>query len=119
MDGFGFHQAGFQIADDILGFTADAAVAGAQAHLMDGTVTLPLALALARDESTKNSGGGPGEADIEDICKRVAATGAIDDAGEEALSQVTLATAELGRASGEIDPAPLALVAGMAVDRKA
>jgi octaprenyl-diphosphate synthase len=123
MDRFGLHLGlAFQIADDILDFTADAAVAGKRAgtDLKDGTVTLPLAFASARDKTLKDMlEAGLGEADIEKICKRVAATGAIDEAGEEALSQVALATAELERVSGEIDTAPLALVAGMAVDRNA
>lgn len=123
MDRFGLHLGlAFQIADDILDFTADAAVAGKRAgtDLKDGTVTLPLALALARDDSLVSLlEAGAGEADIDEVCKRVAATGAIDEARDEALSQISLAIAELERASGEIESAPLALVAGMAVDRKA
>ncbi|MHB9112378.1 MAG: polyprenyl synthetase family protein [Thermoleophilia bacterium] len=122
LDRFGLHLGlAFQIADDILDFTADAAVAGKRTgtDLKDGTVTLPLALALARDESLKDMlAAGSGEVDIDEICKRVAATGAIDEAGEQALSHAALATAELERASGDIDTAPLALVASMAVDRK-
>lgn len=121
MDKFGLHLGlAFQIADDILDFTADAVVAGKRAgtDLKDGTVTLPLTLALARDKALRDILAGPDELDIEEICRRVAATGAIDEAGEQALSQIALATAELERVSSEIDTAPLELVASMAVDRK-
>lgn len=123
MDRFGLHLGlAFQIADDILDFTADATEAGKRAgtDLKDGTVTLPLTLAIARDEAlTGMLGSGLGDGEIEQICKRVVDTRAIDEAREQAISHIALATEELERASGELDTAPLALIASMAVDRKA
>jgi len=123
MNGFGLHLGlAFQIADDILDFNADAKEAGkhAGADLRDGTVTLPLALAIAEDPSLANLlVQDPGEAVIEETCKRVTATGALVKARDEALAHISLAFEELGRASGEIDTGPLMLVAEMAVDRKA
>ncbi|MDO8736095.1 MAG: polyprenyl synthetase family protein [Thermoleophilia bacterium] len=123
MDGFGLHLGlAFQIADDILDFTADAAEAGkrAGADLRDGTVTLPLAIAIAEDPAlVELFVPDPGDMVIEEICKRVSATGAIEGARELALSHIARASGELERASGEIETGPLALVAGMAVDRKA
>src|SRR5665811_1635960 len=107
MDTFGLHLGlAFQIADDILDFTADTAEAGkrAGADLRDGTVTLPLVLALARDEALAELiESGSGEGEIEEICKRVVGTGAIDAARDQALSHVALAVGELEVASGELD----------------
>ena len=66
--------------------------------LLDGTVTLPFILARERDDeprggSTSTRCGGPREA--EELCERIAATGALDEARERALAVVAEAKASL------------------------
>lgn len=111
----------FQIADDILDFSGEVAELGkrAGADLRDGTVTLPLLIALARDATLIELLSGeltdPG---IDEICHKVRATGALDEAARQAREQVSRAVESLAAASAELDTAPLALVAEMAADRK-
>ncbi|MEK6536680.1 MAG: polyprenyl synthetase family protein, partial [Actinomycetota bacterium] len=111
----------FQIADDILDFSGESAELGkrAGADLRDGTVTLPLLIALARDSTLiERLSGELTESGIDAICRKVQATGALDEAGRQAREQVSRAIEALEAASAELDIAPLALVAGMAADRK-
>jgi octaprenyl-diphosphate synthase len=122
MDEFG-RQLGlaFQLADDILDFTGDAAVVGklAGADLRDGTVTLPLVMALERDSALGELlGGSLTDSEIDDVCRRVEAAGALDEARRQARVHVAHAGEALAITAGELDTGPLALIAEMAADRK-
>ncbi len=111
----------FQIADDILDFSGDAAKVGkrAGADLRDGTVTLPLVMALKRDGSIRDLlGGDPGDGEVDEICRRVRESGALEEARREARRHVALANEALAVAAGELDTGPLALIAEMAADRR-
>jgi geranylgeranyl pyrophosphate synthase len=66
--------------------------------LLDGTITLPLILARQRDRELadidlRTSVTNPAEADA--VCDRIADTGALTDAREEALTYVQQAKAAL------------------------
>ena len=65
--------------------------------LLDGTVTLPFILARERDRRPR--GAGPADDRLrrraEDVCDRIAATGALDDARARALEMVNEAKAGL------------------------
>lgn len=111
----------FQIADDILDFSGESAELGKRVgtDLRDGTVTLPLLIALARDATLiERLGGELTDSGIDSICRKVQATGALDEAVRQAREQVSRAIEALEVASSELDIAPLALVAEMAADRK-
>jgi geranylgeranyl pyrophosphate synthase len=81
----------FQMLDDVLDVAGPPERTGKPrgADLLDGTVTLPLILARRRDETlrTMQPGLDPGRAAA--ICDRIAATGALDEAREQALTHVT------------------------------
>lgn len=112
----------FQVADDILDFSGDTGAIGkrAGADLRDGTVTLPLVMALERDGSLLNLLGEDLSApEIDEICSRVRNTGALDEARSRALALVDQANESLAAAAGEFDTAPLALIARVAADRGA
>ncbi|MGH2910981.1 MAG: polyprenyl synthetase family protein [Solirubrobacteraceae bacterium] len=89
----------FQLLDDVLDVSGPAQRTGKArgTDLLDGTVTLPLILARERDERIAAvdlaSLEGPGEA--EELCERIASTGALDEARERALSIVSEAKATL------------------------
>jgi len=79
----------FQLLDDILDVSGPAARTGKRrgTDLLDGTVTLPLILAREHDEALAGIDlrtlGGPGGA--EELCDRIAATGALVEARTHAL----------------------------------
>jgi geranylgeranyl pyrophosphate synthase len=89
----------FQLLDDVLDVTGPEARTGKRrgTDLLDGTVTLPLI--LARERSRELSAldlraiGGP--ADAERVCELIEATGAGDEAREQALGLVASAKQEL------------------------
>jgi geranylgeranyl pyrophosphate synthase len=89
----------FQLLDDILDVSGPAQRTGKArgTDLLDGTVTLPLILARERDEHIASLDlttlGGPVQAEI--LCERIAATGALEEARERALSIVAEAKASL------------------------
>ncbi len=89
----------FQLLDDVLDVSGPAERTGKHrgTDLLDGTVTLPLLLARARDPALAaldpRSVTTPEQA--EDVCDRIAATGALDSARERALEMVEAAKAEL------------------------
>ena len=89
----------FQLLDDVLDVSGPAQRTGKArgTDLLDGTVTLPLILARERDEEIAafdlSSLNGPEHA--ESLCERIAATGALDEARERALSIVAVAKASL------------------------
>ena len=90
--------------------------------LLDGTVTLPLILARERDSelagfdlATLGGAGGPPKA--EQLCERIAATGALDEARERALAVVAEAKAALPASLPAGRSALLNLVADAVVER--
>jgi geranylgeranyl pyrophosphate synthase len=89
----------FQLLDDVLDVSGPAQRTGKArgTDLLDGTVTLPLILARERDERIAEvdlaSLDGPEQA--EELCERIASTGALDEARERALSIVSEAKAML------------------------
>jgi geranylgeranyl pyrophosphate synthase len=88
--------------------------------LLDGTVTLPFILARERDrrvaEFDLSSLNGPEQA--EQLCERIAATGALDEARERALTLVAEAKSGLPRCLPDSrDAALLDLVADAVVER--
>jgi geranylgeranyl pyrophosphate synthase len=88
----------FQILDDVLDVSGPAARTGKPrgTDLLDGTVTLPLIIARARDPelASLDIRGLAGAADAATVCERIAATGALDVAKARALDLV--AAAKLG-----------------------
>ncbi len=82
----------FQMLDDVLDVSGPVERTGKSrgTDLLDGTVTLPLILARERDpelaEFDLRSLRGPEQA--EELCERIAATGALDEARERALAVV-------------------------------
>ncbi len=112
----------FQLADDILDFEGDPARTGKRigADLRDGTVTLPLILAMERDpEICGLLAGGVEERIMNQACERIIRCGALEDAREQAAVFAARARAALQGAAAEIDAEPLALIAAATVDRKA
>jgi geranylgeranyl pyrophosphate synthase len=82
----------FQMLDDVLDVSGPVERTGKArgTDLLDGTVTLPLILARERAPELAafdlGSLDGPGQA--EELCERIAATGALDEARERALAVV-------------------------------
>jgi geranylgeranyl pyrophosphate synthase len=114
----------FQILDDVLDVSGEAARTGKHrgTDLLDGTVTLPLILARERDEElaavdlrtivTAEQAG--------ELCERIEATGALGEATAQALEIVAEAKDELaGLAIDESQRLALDLVADSVVDRRA
>jgi geranylgeranyl pyrophosphate synthase len=90
----------FQIFDDVLDVSGPAERTGKHrgTDLLDGTITLPLILARERDKELaeidlRTAVTNPAEA--EGLCERIADTGALTDAREEALTYVQQAKAAL------------------------
>jgi geranylgeranyl pyrophosphate synthase len=89
----------FQMLDDVLDVSGPVERTGKArgTDLLDGTVTLPLILARERDPGLAAfdlaSLDGPEQAEA--LCERVAATGALDEARERALTVVAEAKAAL------------------------
>jgi geranylgeranyl pyrophosphate synthase len=111
----------FQLLDDVLDVSGPVERTGKArgTDLLDGTVTLPLIVAAAIDPSL-------GEADLhsldpataEQLCDRIAATGALDQVRSRALEMVSAAKARLD--SDSFDPEQrqlLGLVADGVVQR--
>jgi geranylgeranyl pyrophosphate synthase len=87
--------------------------------LLDGTVTLPFILARERDPELAALDlallGGPKQA--EELCDRIAATGALDEARERALAVVADAKAALPSMLPDGRAGLLGLVADAVVER--
>jgi geranylgeranyl pyrophosphate synthase len=90
----------FQMLDDVLDVSGPSERTGKPrgTDLLDGTVTLPLILARARDPSLaaldlRAEVTGPDEAEA--VCRRIAATGALEEARSRALAEVQGAKEEL------------------------
>ncbi len=92
----------FQMLDDILDVSGPVERTGKSrgTDLLDGTVTLPFILAREREPELagidlRSLGGVGGHSRAEALCERIAATGALDEAREQALAVVAKAKAEL------------------------
>jgi geranylgeranyl pyrophosphate synthase len=113
---------GFQMLDDVLDISGPPERTGKPqgADLLDGTVTLPLILARSRDATLAGlrlrSVRGTDAA--REVCRRIAATGALEEARERALELVADAKAMLPGLP-ERQRAALELVADGVVERYA
>ncbi|HYB23287.1 MAG TPA: polyprenyl synthetase family protein, partial [Solirubrobacteraceae bacterium] len=114
----------FQMFDDVLDVSGPVERTGKSrgTDLLDGTVTLPFILARERDPalaafdlSSLNEAGGLRKA--EELCDRIAATGALDEARERALAVVAEAKAALPGILPDGRSTLLALVADAVVER--
>jgi geranylgeranyl pyrophosphate synthase len=111
----------FQLLDDVLDVSGPAQRTGKArgTDLLDGTVTLPLILARERDEHIASLDlatlAGPAQAEM--LCERIAATGALDEARERALSIVAEAKAALAGPLSDGRYELLDLVADAVVER--
>jgi geranylgeranyl pyrophosphate synthase len=110
----------FQMLDDVLDVSGPAERTGKLrgADLLDGTVTLPLILARRQDSTLPGPVTTPQEAEA--VCDRIAATGALDDARDQAFGHVDAAKQALaGLQLSERRARALQLVADGVVDRYA
>jgi geranylgeranyl pyrophosphate synthase len=113
----------FQLLDDVLDVSGPAERTGKHrgTDLLDGTVTLPFILARERDASLAaidpRAITTPGQA--EELCDRIAATGALEAARERALAMVAAAKDALPDGLGDRRRAALELVADGVVARYA
>jgi geranylgeranyl pyrophosphate synthase len=111
----------FQMLDDILDVSGPVERTGKSrgTDLLDGTVTLPFILARERDPGLARIDlrtlGGPPQAEA--LCERIAATGALDEAREQALAVVAEAKASLPRILPGGRSELLELVADAVVER--
>jgi geranylgeranyl pyrophosphate synthase len=80
----------FQMLDDVLDVAGPAERTGKPrgADLLDGTVTLPLILARRRDDELRTLDPGLDAGRAAELCERIAATGALDEARDQALEHV-------------------------------
>ena len=112
----------FQIADDVLDCDGQPDTTGKPlgTDLLDGTVTLPLLLAAARDpEVASVIARGAAPADVLPTLARVARCGAVRDARERALEQAAVAAAHLCELDPTVDTRALHEVVRGVVDRRA
>jgi geranylgeranyl pyrophosphate synthase len=111
----------FQMLDDVLDVSGPVERTGKSrgTDLLDGTVTLPFILARERDGALADfdlaSLSGPGQA--EELCERIAATGALHEARERALGVVAEAKAALPSILPDGRAGLLGLVADAVVER--
>jgi geranylgeranyl pyrophosphate synthase len=111
----------FQMLDDVLDVSGPVERTGKSrgTDLLDGTVTLPFILAREREPELAlfdlTSLGGPRQA--EELCERIAATGALEEARERALAVVAEAKAALPGILPDGRSALLSLVADAVVER--
>ena len=113
----------FQMLDDVLDVSGPVERTGKSrgTDLLDGTVTLPFILAREREpelaafDLSSLRSGGPEQA--EELCGRIAATGALDEAREQALAVVAEAKAALPAILPDGRSALLGLVADAVVER--
>ena len=111
----------FQMLDDVLDVSGPVERTGKSrgTDLLDGTVTLPFILAREREPELAAidlaSLGGPAQA--EQLCERIAATGALSEAREQALAVVAQAKAALPEILPDGRSELLELVADAVVER--
>jgi geranylgeranyl pyrophosphate synthase len=112
----------FQLADDVLDCDGDPEKTGKAlgTDLLDGTVTLPLLLAAARDEMVARAlREGVGEGGVLPVLARVAATGAAAETTAQALDFARGAERALAATSGRCDVVALGAILRRATDRAA
>jgi geranylgeranyl pyrophosphate synthase len=113
----------FQLLDDVLDVTGPAERTGKArgTDLLDGTVTLPLIVAMRRDPSLSGVElRGLDAAGAERICDRIAASGALEEVRGQALELVAAAKQKLAAAPFDTEQRELLeLVADGLVDRYA
>jgi geranylgeranyl pyrophosphate synthase len=112
----------FQMLDDVLDVAGPAERTGKPrgADLLDGTVTLPLILARGRDPALRRLDPSLEPDEAAALCDRIAATGALEEAREQALRHVADAKASLaGLELPEPRRRALELVADGVVERYA
>ncbi|MCW2969234.1 MAG: Trans-hexaprenyltranstransferase [Solirubrobacterales bacterium] len=111
----------FQMLDDVLDVSGPVERTGKArgTDLLDGTVTLPFILARERDPelATLDIARLRGPRQAEELCERIAATGALDEARERALAVVAKAKAALPTVLPDGRAALLDLVADSVVER--
>ncbi len=110
----------FQVADDILDCdgTAEATGKALGTDLIGGTATLPLLLAARHDPVVADAlRSAPAPDDVLGLLARVADSGALDAARDEARGLVHAAEEALDRITGDLDTAPLRMVVRGVVDR--
>jgi len=112
----------FQMLDDVLDVSGPAERTGKPrgTDLLDGTVTLPLILALRTDPGLARPDRSLGPDGASEICDRIIATGALAQARGEALGHVAEAKAEVEALELPAEPKrALELVADGVVERYA
>jgi len=111
----------FQLLDDVLDVIGPPERTGKAVgtDLLDGTVTLPLILAMEREpELASVELRGIGQADAERICERIAATGVLDEVRARGREGIERAKRSLeGDAFGGEERRLLALIADGVVER--
>ncbi len=111
----------FQMLDDVLDVSGSVERTGKSrgTDLLDGTVTLPLILARERDSrlADLDLADMRGARQAQELCERIAATGALDEARERALAVVAEAKAALPDTLPDGRSALLELVADAVVER--
>jgi geranylgeranyl pyrophosphate synthase len=111
----------FQVFDDILDCSGDAAATGKRpgADVRDGTITLPLIYALEdRPELAEIlRRPGPSDADVETVLAAAAGTGALERARGDALRYIEDARSVLAACPDTVERGLLAQVAAQVVDR--
>src|SRR3954453_19659737 len=112
----------FQIFDDVLDVSGPVERIGKPrgTDLLDGTITLPLILARRHDPGLRSIGRVTGAVEAEEVCDRIAATGALSEARDGALEHVANAKRVRGGIGlGERQRRTLELVADGVVERYA
>ena len=112
----------FQMLDDVLDVSGPSERTGKArgTDLLDGTVTLPLILALRIDPGAGRTDASLSPEEAEAICDRIVATGALAEAREQALGHVAEAKAAVGQLDLPADrKRALELVADGVVERYA
>jgi len=114
----------FQLLDDVLDVSGPVERTGKArgTDLLDGTVTLPFILAREREPELacidlRSLAGEGGQEQIEALCERIAATGALEEARERALAFVAEAKAALPALLPDGRSVLLELVADAVVER--
>ena len=111
----------FQLLDDVLDVTGPAERTGKArgTDLLDGTVTLPLILASDRDPGLRTANlRGLDPAGAEQLCERIAASGALEEVRSQALAMVAEAKAGIGGSAFDAEQRDLlGLVADGVVER--
>jgi geranylgeranyl pyrophosphate synthase len=111
----------FQMLDDVLDVSGPVERTGKSrgTDLLDGTVTLPFILARERepDLAALDLAALDGPLQAEALCERIAATGALDEAREQALAVVATAKATLPEVLPNGRSVLLELVADAVVER--